>query len=507
MCVNRCINKYAVRTFERKCQSKDDVGRHALLEQVSQALLAVRTSFVREICESDSDASAILASDLAATNTSPSPSTRTSTSLVAALVAAADESKSASRLVLQLAATSEQLLASVAEAMLQVPARNSDDRSLLAFTLLHSLVATSHSDSLDDASDDSLAERALLLALKNAKLDLPNEPFALATSRIVKTIACSTPTGLNDIVQFLFADLHSRSHSRLLSIFVSCAHSLGQAVLDLFKTRVETGINDLDRLSTLFGLSCLFLLDKWNIQAGGTKEFYHIWLARTLNSTTRRSIQFIASLFQSTYLSCPSDFNCATLLAVRNLPAFKQLVSDIKLHLADVSDLDQSKLVEVGIVDGKRLAFSRFMDEFTANGEKAVPKSLFMEILVNDAWYKTQFLPRLMKRVNETTDTQWKQQQTLFDFLRKAGRVPASFLATHAATLAENLQTGDKPISLTDLSDLKTRLETAIQLYAELDESVDEAFEQTAWKVSKRCLDRFTRYSKSRLSSRLLSAN
>ncbi|KAJ3006597.1 UNVERIFIED_CONTAM: hypothetical protein HDU68_003987 [Siphonaria sp. JEL0065] len=356
---------------------------------------------------------------------------------------------------------------------------------MIVFLILEELAR--HASGEQERDTDN--ERNLLNALKSAKKYSKDHPLSSCISLLVAFVVStnhdsSTTTNPLEVLEFILANLDSRSHSRLFLIAMISASVQGPVFVQQLHVKIENAIKDSDRITTLFGLGTLFLIEKFKMTPSQTpyesttKEFYHSWLSKLITSSNRRTHQFLASLLQSTFATSPSDFNCATLLAIRNHSSFKSLATQLKNHLSDSKDVDETKLVQVGVLnvnEKRRNTLEGFLKEFQVSNQ--IPKSLSMEMLVNDAWFKNHFLPKLMTRSDSTSNQDWKLQQSLFELLRKTGRVPASFLASRTAALVENIQS-ESALSLQNLDNLKSRIQVSLQVFIELEDSADALFQQ-----------------------------
>ncbi|KAI9330435.1 hypothetical protein BDR26DRAFT_871547 [Obelidium mucronatum] len=346
------------------------------------------------------------------------------------------------------------------------------------FALLDVLTKPGGAPANGDGDDDA----AVLDALRNAKAHPESNPVASNIALLVKHTATPlTAASVSELVEFLFSNLTTRSHERLMMIVVSCASICGDQFMGQLKGKVENSMKDSNRLDTLFGLGALFVIEKLGADSSASKEYYHFWLSKQIAASSRRIQQFLLALFETTFSKSPSDFNCSTVLSIRNHAIFKQLLSEIKSHLSEAKDIEERKLVELGVLsattDKRKTNFDALMKDFVSTGN--VPKSLFMEMLINDSWYKTQFLPRLVKRVDGDSDQQWKHQQALFNLLQKSGRVPSSFLTSRANAIIESIQTiGEIPLSLQDLDTLQLRMTNALDVLVQLEETADHAIEK-----------------------------
>ncbi|KAJ3377657.1 hypothetical protein HDU84_008352 [Entophlyctis sp. JEL0112] len=287
---------------------------------------------------------------------------------------------------------------------------------------------------------------------------------------------------VDDMVRFLFANLTSRSHEKLFAICITFATFLAKsgkprvksAFEQSLKKQTENAIQNLLAVESVFGFASLLLLDTKVTTMGQSptaqKENYHDWLAGAMSKATRRVHQFVTSLLRDIFSIAPHTFNIATVQALREVAASntacKQLLNDIKTHLVDpATGVDSLVLAAAGLASSRgstsgRLTFAVVLEEFIKTG--SVPKSLYVEILVNDSWYKSQFLPALFSR---TTDDKWESQQLLIEHLRRANRIPKSFLSAMTETKAPEYSS----LSLKDFAAVIERLETALQVLNSLD--------------------------------------
>ncbi|KAJ3110525.1 hypothetical protein HK100_003005 [Physocladia obscura] len=527
-------------TYVRKVRSKDTVGRRKILERMSEIDEIMLTKFVSEVVDASDQVGQALVNDIAQIERE-----NVRRSLIQSIVGLSvggvvnlgscpntpnSDNNNNKNDKNELSAVPRQTVACcvrILTAALREPARNLGSEAALLVDAafgLRNLASRSQSSEIESMVPDSeeIALRAFSWLSLIVDISLNNMPIAINTDSepdaeqaLLETLTVVTRSprfqnnanleaslkflfealryseleSLNlDMVNFLFANLTSRSHSRLFCICILFSEYQGSQFVSELKTRTESAIKQLDRIETLFGLAAIFVIEKasrtlsfkqGNLpqppeQQQSTREFYHSWLNKIIASANRRTHQFLVSLFQETYTNFPLDFIIANVLAIRNHPPFKTLLTEIKSHLAEatVSDIgNEQKLVNAGLMvaNEKRPTFGKFMQEFLSTGQ--VPKSLYMEILVNDAWYKTQFLPKLIKRGNEADDIFWKAQQNLFDILRKAGRVPSSFLASLPELRRPPSSSSQQSrLSLADFSAIENRLETCLHVFIELEE-------------------------------------
>ncbi|KAJ3063073.1 hypothetical protein HDU98_001061 [Podochytrium sp. JEL0797] len=476
--------------FRRKTLALDAAGRQRILCAFPVAAVAVL--FVVGVGQSEEAVQDAFVADLAALPPAPR------TLLLSALLLALDAGNDAAllrRIVASDNANMDKVKAALAKALKEC-ANVSETHRLLALEMLDN---AAEEENRNEAIHDSNNELEILRVLASSKFN-HNNPLETTIAALVECIVLNpslddqpespsdpSPSPSAEILDFLFGNLESRSLSRLLLVSTVTASSQGLPYIRDLKLRTENAIKESDRLATLFGFCSLFLIDKFNaipanpsINASNTKEYYYSWLSKLISSLGRRAHQFLLSLLEDTFKLSPTEFNYATIQALRNHTPFKSLFLAIKTHLTEADDVDEKKLEKAGVLmpNEKRNTFSKVMQEFVASGG-LVPKSLFMEILVNDAWYKNHFLPRLLTRGDGVTDEAWKHQQHLFDILKKSGKVPSSFLAARATTLANNLQNvGESALSLTQLSEIQTRMTVALQVFIELDDTSDSGFQQ-----------------------------
>ncbi|KAJ3408987.1 hypothetical protein HDU80_003643 [Chytriomyces hyalinus] len=392
-----------------------------------------------------------------------------------------------------------------------------------------------------DLDSDSAAEGRLVTAI-SFKLQWPkSHPLytpvmftveAIDASCVSETKEESDLSSAISIVNFLFSNLHTRSHSRLFSIALLYSHRKQQLFIEALKRHTESAIQSLQQLEATFGLACTYLIESSQYASSDSsdtahtyKDNFYPWLAMLASSNDglgRKSHQFLVTLLRDIYPKLPFQFNVSILQALRNSPLtlFKPLWTDIKAFVAEKSaaqgshmhGIPEKVLLDLGLPNPNGIArsgpsFEKILQDFGAsvpesNGgtsaivqkgakpaKRTIPKALFMEILVNDGWYKTSFLPKLMHRSENCPNETWALQQELFDALRKSGRIPASVLssASTASTLIQpnaaanlnEIRTLPQPLSLADLDTLKCRLTDSLQILVELEWPIeDPTFEQ-----------------------------
>ncbi|KAI8615520.1 hypothetical protein BC830DRAFT_288958 [Chytriomyces sp. MP71] len=322
-----------------------------------------------------------------------------------------------------------------------------------------------------------------------------------------------TANAAREFIDFVFSNIVSRSYSRLLSLCLLYAEYDEASLLESLKARTAASLNDLDADATLFGLATAFAIEKYNLTtsaSSSTKEFYYTWLACMISASGRKAHQFLANLIQDTFAESPLDFNVSTLQAIKNhaniLAPFKSIYQELKSHVVEQQrshgtggSLSEARLVEIGVLtmnDTKQnISLDKVIADFKGGGGgTAVPRYLFMEILVNDGWYKGYLLPRLLEGMQSEDQDESKTMKALFEGLRKAGKVPAYFLASASGNgslgalgkvashmgkmLKSNVPYVPPQLSLQNLEDIKSRLEASLTVLLELNSDADEGFER-----------------------------
>ncbi|KAI8843839.1 hypothetical protein BJ741DRAFT_589354 [Chytriomyces cf. hyalinus JEL632] len=551
--------------YWRKVKSGDSKGRIRLLSLVAASEFVVANHVLLGVF--DGGCNDTLAQDLASLNGEE----RLAVASVISQTACFNSKSKANSLLLQLvshcaknadadsfepskdAANCFLLLRDICANLSQIASRISTPTNALAnvnlsaFAVLDALArdSTFRRVSSDlDLDSDSAAEGRLVAAI-SFKLRWPNShPLytpvmftveAIDASCVSETREESDLSSAISIVNFLFSNLHTRSHSRLFSIALLYSHRKPQLFIEALKRHTESAIQSLQQLEATFGLACTYLIESSQYASSDSsdtahtyKDNFYPWLAMLASSNDglgRKSHQFLVTLLRDIYPKLPFQFNVSILQALRNshLAVFKPLWTDIKAFVAEKSaaqgphmhGIPEKVLLDLGLPNPNGIArsgpsFEKILQEFGAsvpesNGEmsaivqkgakpakKTIPKALFMEILVNDGWYKTSFLPKLMHRSENCPNETWALQQELFDALRKSGRIPASVLSSAslsstASTLIQSnvaanlneIRTLPQPLSLADLDTLKCRLADSLQILVELEWPIeDPAFEQ-----------------------------
>ncbi|KAJ3242587.1 hypothetical protein HDU81_000032 [Chytriomyces hyalinus] len=561
----RQMAKKAQTVYWRKVRSGDSKGRIRLLSLVAASEFVVANHVLLGVF--DGGCNDTLAQDLASLNGEE----RLAVASVISQTACFNSKSKANSLLLQLVsqctnnADSDSfersknvancflLLRDICANLSQIASRISTPTSALAnvnlaaFAVLDALCRDSALGRVSsdlELDSDSAAGRRLLAAIPSKFQWSKSHPLytpviftveAIDASCVSETREESDLSSAISIVNFLFSNLHTRSHSRLFSIALLYSHRKQQLFIEALKRHTESAIQSLQQLEAMFGIACTYLIESSQYAASDRsdtaqtyKDNFYPWLAMLASSNDglgRKSHQFLVTLLRDIYPKLPFQFNVSILQALRNspLPLFKPLWTDIKAFVAEKSatqgphmhGIPERVLLELGLPNPNGIArsgpsFEKILQEFGAsvpesNGgtsaavqkgaktaKRSIPKTLFMEILVNDGWYKTSFLPKLMHRSENCPHETWALQQELFDALRKSGRIPASVLSSasvsstastllqsNAITNLNEVRIQSQPLSLADLDTLKCRLTDSLQILIELEWPIeDPAFEQ-----------------------------
>jgi hypothetical protein len=235
---------------------------------------------------------------------------------------------------------------------------------------------------------------------------------------------------------------------------------------DSLRTRLELDITEGKRSAVLLGLCCLWLLSSSSslsissstaIPTVSANSYFVKWFSYFITTLNGRQTQFLTSVVQDAIKHTSSESLLKSLLLVlmdvtsKSLGAsgsnssltlnsvWRQLITQIKERIHELQSTSSpskpganksgfstttgASTTFSGTGNSSRIDVGKLLSDFEKTG--VIPKQFFIEILVNDSWYKKQFLPSLLSpEPNETKQT----RLGFFEVLKCAGRVPKALL-------------------------------------------------------------------------------
>ncbi|KAJ3109185.1 hypothetical protein HDU97_008584 [Phlyctochytrium planicorne] len=245
---------------------------------------------------------------------------------------------------------------------------------------------------------------------------LPQSEVLFAS--IFSCLGCNgSPPKANEIIEFLLEyrpGFHISQPLFSSLLLYSSQHDL-QFQEDL-KFWLFDKLESVDRSNACQGFLALIAL---SMASKATLSQFSSWMKETLPNLNRRSQQLVESLLDELYDIVPVEMKMCTVSILEALPR-EQWADAMKIYTARLKSDDLIKEKLHSKFSGPNPA--DIVEEFNRTNE--IPRNFFRDILLNDRWFKSDFLPYLVdRRPSNDLDA----RKAFYTILKEGGRVPRAF--------------------------------------------------------------------------------
>ncbi|KAI8846221.1 hypothetical protein BC829DRAFT_270553 [Chytridium lagenaria] len=162
-----------------------------------------------------------------------------------------------------------------------------------------------------------------------------------------------------------------------------------------------------------------------------------------LGALSRRSQQLVESIMEDVFAVVTVEMKMVMITVLDGLPAplWGNTLATFKAILKTEDLLNPSKVAGANaLLKANGPDPVGVIKEFIQTGD--IPRNFFRDILLNDRWFKTVFLPHLIDR---TSKDDVEARKVFYDVLKTSGRIPKKFL--HLETV-DDKYTGSEGMKL-----------------------------------------------------------
>ncbi|KAJ3214671.1 hypothetical protein HDU67_001377 [Dinochytrium kinnereticum] len=209
------------------------------------------------------------------------------------------------------------------------------------------------------------------------------------------------------------------SHGRFYELLAFRAKQDG-SIVEAIKAWTQTRLDGVERAGAFNGLVATIAV---HCQDRDSLRELTGWLKEMIGALSRRSQQLMESLLEDLFPVLPVEVKLVVVSVLDALPASQwgPILSICKAILRSEDALNPVKVIGVQKQSGPEP--SGIMKEFIQTGD--IPRHFFKDILLNDRWFKSVFLPYLVDR---TASEDVEARKVFFDILKQSGRIPKKFL-------------------------------------------------------------------------------